>query len=94
MAEQVDIAVDLGVVPPPLREILSLRQLVEVATDRPRQIIEAFCTSSSKSNKGWCLLGLPVSVPSGQKSWRRFCGYSSAGSLLRGLMPAARSSSR
>jgi hypothetical protein len=31
-AEQVDPAVDLGVVAPPLPEILNLRQLVETAT--------------------------------------------------------------
>jgi len=31
MNEQIDIAVDLGVVAPPLPEILSLRQLVEGA---------------------------------------------------------------
>ena len=31
MNQQVDIAVDLGAVPPPLPEILSLRQLVEAA---------------------------------------------------------------
>lgn len=31
--EQVDIAVDLGVVPPPLPEILSLRQLVETTPE-------------------------------------------------------------
>jgi hypothetical protein len=39
MNEQVDIAVDLGVVPPPLPEILSLRQLVETAPAPPPQII-------------------------------------------------------
>ncbi len=38
MAEQVDIAVDLGVVPPPLPEILNLRQLVETAPAPPPQI--------------------------------------------------------
>jgi hypothetical protein len=40
MSEQIDIAVDLGVVPAPLPEILTLRQLVEVATVPPRQVIE------------------------------------------------------
>ncbi|HZR17825.1 MAG TPA: hypothetical protein VFE51_10900 [Verrucomicrobiae bacterium] len=40
MAEQVDIAVDLGVVPPPLPEIFNLRQLVEAATAPLRQIVE------------------------------------------------------
>jgi hypothetical protein len=40
MGEQRDIAVDLGVVPPPLPEILTLRQLVETAPVAPPQIIE------------------------------------------------------
>jgi len=40
LSEQIDIAVDLGVVPPPLPEIMSLRQLVEAATAAPPQIIE------------------------------------------------------
>jgi hypothetical protein len=40
MSERIDVAVDLGVVPPPLPEILSLRQLVEVAPAPPPQIIE------------------------------------------------------
>ncbi len=31
MSEQIDIAVELGVVPPPLPAILTLRQLVETA---------------------------------------------------------------
>ncbi len=51
-SEQVDPAVDLGVVAPPLPEILSLRQLVEVAPAPPPQIIEGVlhqgCTVS------WC----------------------------------------
>jgi len=40
MVEQVDIAVDLGVVAPPLPEIMNLRQLVEAAPAPPPQIIE------------------------------------------------------
>jgi hypothetical protein len=40
MSEQIDIAVDLGVLPPPLPEILTVRQLVEVAPAPPPQIIE------------------------------------------------------
>ena len=31
MSEQIDIPIDLGVGPPPLPEILNLRQLVETA---------------------------------------------------------------
>jgi len=40
VSEQIDIAVDLGVLPPPLPEILNLRQLVEAAPTPPPQIIE------------------------------------------------------
>ncbi len=39
MSEQVDIGVDLGVLPPPLPEILTVRQLVEAALAPPAQII-------------------------------------------------------
>jgi hypothetical protein len=40
LSEQVDIAVELGVVPPPLPEIMNLRQLVEAAPAPLPQIIE------------------------------------------------------
>jgi hypothetical protein len=40
MSEQIDIAVDLGVVAPPLPEILNLRQLAETAPAPPPQIID------------------------------------------------------
>ena len=81
MSEQIDIAVDLGVVPPPLPEILSLRQLVEVAPAPPPQIIEGvlhqgckmILGGTSKSNKSWCLLDLALSVASGEKWWGRRC---------------------
>ncbi len=80
MSEQIDIAVDLGVVPPPLPEILNLRQLVETAQPPP-QIIEGvlhqgckmILGGTSKSNKSWCLLDLAVSVASGEKWWGRRC---------------------
>jgi len=80
-AEQVDPAVDLGVVPPPLPEILNLRQLVEAAPAPPPQIIEGvlhqgckmILGGTSKSNKSWCLLDLAVSVASGEKWWGRRC---------------------
>jgi len=80
-SEQVDIAVDLGVVPPPLPEILNLQQLVEGAPAPPPQIIEGvlhqgckmILGGTSKSNKSWCLLDLAVSVASGQKWWGRPC---------------------
>lgn len=79
--EQVDPAVDLGVVPPPLPEILNLRQLVETAPAPPPEIIggvlhqgcKMILGGTSKSNKSWCLLDLAVSVASGQKWWGRQC---------------------
>jgi hypothetical protein len=81
MSEQIDIAVDLGVVPPPLPEIMSLRQLVEAAPATPPQIIEGvlhqgckmILGGTSKSNKSWCLLDLAVSVASGSDWWGRRC---------------------
>jgi hypothetical protein len=80
-SEQVDIAVDLRVLPPPLPKILNLRQLLEVAPAPPPQIIEGILHQAckmilggtSKSNKSWCLLDLAVSVASGQKWWGRQC---------------------
>jgi hypothetical protein len=75
MSEQVDIAVDLGVVAAPLPEILSLRQLVETAPPPPPEIIEGVLHQGCKmirggtSNKSWCLLDLAVSVASGSDWW-------------------------
>ena len=40
MSEQIDIAVDLGVVTKRLPEILNLRQLVEAAMAPPRLLID------------------------------------------------------
>ena len=48
MNEQVDIAVDLGVVPPPLPDILNIRQLVETALAPPPQIIEGILHQGCK----------------------------------------------
>ncbi|TAK98821.1 MAG: AAA family ATPase [Verrucomicrobia bacterium] len=81
MSEQVDIAVDLGAVPPALPEIVSLRQFAAVATPAPPQIIEGILHQgckmilggTSKSNKSWCLLDLALSVASGQPWWGRRC---------------------
>src|SRR4249920_2486986 len=81
MSEQVDIAVDLGVVAAPLPEILSVRQLVEVAPAPPPEIIDGILHQgckmilggTSKSNKSWCLLDLAMSVASGEKWWGRKC---------------------
>jgi hypothetical protein len=81
LSQQIDIAVDLGVIPPPLPEILTLRQLVETAPAAPPQIIEGvlhqgckmILGGTSKSNKSWCLLDLGVSVASGSDWWGRRC---------------------
>src|SRR5512135_1313357 len=73
MSEQIDIAVDLGVVAPPLPEIVSLRALAEAAPLPPPELVEGvlhqgckmILSGTSKSNKTWCLLNLAVSVASG-----------------------------
>ena len=80
-SEQVDPAVELGVLPAPLPEILTLRQLVDTAPVPPPQIIEGILHQgckmilggTSKSNKSWCLLDLAVSVASGAGWWGRRC---------------------
>ena len=75
MSQQIDIAVDLGVVAKLLPEIWNLRQLVEAATAPLRLLIDGVLHQGSKmipggtgkSNKSWCLLDLAASVASGQK---------------------------
>ncbi len=52
MAEQVAIAVDLGVLPPALPEIMNLRQLVETAPAPPAQIIEGVLHQGRPSRRG------------------------------------------
>jgi hypothetical protein len=81
MSKPIDIAVDLGVVPPPLPEILTVRQLVETAPAPPAQVIDGvlhvgckmILGGTSKSNKSWCLLDLAMSVASGAEWWGRRC---------------------
>jgi hypothetical protein len=81
MSEQVDIAVDLGAVPPPLPEIVSLREFAENLPAAPPQIIagvlhqgcKMILGGTSKSNKSWCLLDLAISAASGQKWWGQQC---------------------
>jgi hypothetical protein len=81
MSEPIDIAVDLGAVPPPLPEILFLRDFVATVRPPPPQIIEGVLHQgckmvlggTSKSNKSWCLLDLALSVASGQPWWGRRC---------------------
>ena len=63
MSEQIDIAVDLGAVPAPLPEIVSLRQFAANPPLPPPQIIESVLHHGCKmilggtctSNKLWCL---------------------------------------
>jgi hypothetical protein len=81
MMEQVDIAVDLGAVAPPLPEIVSLREFAASPPTAPPVIIEGILHQgckmilggTSKSNKSWCLLDLALSVASGQPWWGRNC---------------------
>jgi hypothetical protein len=81
MSEQVDIAVDLGAVPPPLPEIVTLREFAASPPVAPPQIIEGILHQgckmilggTSKSNKSWCLLDLALSVAGGQPWWGRKC---------------------
>lgn len=81
MSEQVDIAVDLGALPAPLPEILTLRDFAAAPPVAPPQIIEGvlhqgckmILGGTSKSNKSWCLLDLGLSVASGEKWWGRKC---------------------
>src|SRR5438034_11137299 len=81
MCEQIDIAVDLGVVPAPLPEIEFLREFAASVPNPPPQIIEGILHQgckmilggTSKSNKSWCLLDLALSVASGQPWWGRRC---------------------
>jgi len=75
--EQIDPAVDLGAVPPPLPEIVTLREFAASPPVAPPQIIEGILHQgckmilggTSKSNKSWGLLDLALSVASGQPWW-------------------------
>jgi hypothetical protein len=81
MSEQIDIAVDLGVVPAPLPEIEFLREFAASLTAPPAELVEGILhqgckmilAGTSKSNKSWCLLDLAMSVASGQRWWGRQC---------------------
>jgi len=81
MTEQIDIAVDLGAVSPPLPEIEFLRDFAANLPLPPPQVIEGvlhqgckmILGGTSKSNKSWCLLDLALSVASGQPWWGHQC---------------------
>ena len=79
--EQIDPAVDLGALPPPLPEICFFEDFAANPPKAPPQIIEGILHQgckmilggTSKSNKSWCLLDLALSVASGQPWWGRRC---------------------
>ena len=79
MSEQIDIAVDLGAVPPPLPGIMTLREFAASAPAAPPQIIKGvlhqggkmILGGTSKSNKSWSLMDLAMSIASGEKWWGR-----------------------
>jgi DNA-binding MarR family transcriptional regulator len=81
MSEQIDIAVDLGAVPPPLPAIVTRRELAKAAPKPPPQVIDGVLhqgcklvlSGTSKSNKTWCLLNLAASVASGAEWLGRRC---------------------
>lgn len=81
MTEPIDIAVDLGVVPPPLPEIVTLRMFAAAPPVPPPQLIDGILHQgckmvlggTSKSNKSWCLIDLALSVASGAPWWGRHC---------------------
>ena len=75
--QQVDIAVDLGLVPPPRPPILSLRELAAQAAPAPPELIHGILHQgckmilggTSKSNKTWALLDLGLSIAAGADWW-------------------------
>ncbi len=81
MSEQVDIAVDLGAIPPPLPDICFFEEFAASPPTVPPQIIESILHQgckmilggTSKSNKSWCLLDLAITGASGQRWWGRRC---------------------
>ncbi len=79
MSEQIDIAVELGAVAPPLPDICFFEDFAANPPVVPPQVIEGVLHQgckmvlggTSKSNKSWCLLDLALSVASGQPWWGR-----------------------
>ena len=80
-SEQVDVAVDLGALPPGLPDLCFLEDLAENPPLPPPQLIEGILHQgckmilggTSKSNKSWCLLDLALAVASGENWWGRRC---------------------
>ena len=81
MSEPIDIAVDLGAVPPALPKLVSMREFAAHELPAPPQIIRGvlhqggkmILSGTSKSNKWWSLLDLALSVASGQEWWGHRC---------------------
>lgn len=81
ISEQVDPAVDLGLIAPGLPPIVTLGQLCDQKPTTPPLIIggilhqgcKMILAGTSKSNKTWCLLDLACSVASGADWWGRKC---------------------
>jgi hypothetical protein len=80
-AEQVDIAVDLGALPPALPDWYYIEDCAASPRLPPPEIIQGILHQgckmilggTSKSNKSWCLLDMAMSVASGQDWWGRRC---------------------
>ena len=81
MSQPIDIAVDLGAVPPSLPKLVSFRDFAARPEPVPPQVIHGvlhqggkmILSGTSKSNKSWSLLDLAISVASGQEWWGHRC---------------------
>jgi len=81
MSEPIDIAEDLGVLPPSLPAMVSAGELVRAPCPAPPQIVRGvlhqtcklLLSGTSKSMKSWSLLDLGLSVASGQRWWGYQC---------------------
>jgi len=81
MSDPIDIAVDLGAVPPALPKMVSMHEFASRPQPAPPQIIRGILhqggkmilSGTSKSNKSWSLLDLAISVASGQEWWGHRC---------------------
>ncbi len=77
MTDQIDIAVDLGAVPPSLPPMQTEEEFMQSVPPAPPQIIRGvlhqggkmILAGTSKSNKSWSLLDLAIAVSSGQEWW-------------------------
>lgn len=80
-SQQVDVAVDLGALPPALPAWYYIEQAWTNPHRTPPELIAGILHQgckmtlggTSKSNKSWCLLDLAMAVASGQQWWGRQC---------------------